>query len=116
MGRRSGVGGLLLNINCICSRNCSNQHTADPGKPYEIEELKVDDLKAGIINVARLPIFDHPSLTEEDRVAFSKQIVAGVVLHAADGHAEGSDEWNRIFPDYKFTSVEQFLTETFGSA
>jgi hypothetical protein len=49
-------------------------------------------------------------------VEFSKQVVRGLTLNVADGAATVSDEWNRIFPDYKFTTVEEFLTGVFGKA
>lgn len=86
------------------------------GKPYEIETLDVGDLRAGIIKTSWLPLLTHPSLGEAERVEFSKQVVRGVTLNVADGAATVSGEWNQIFPDYKFTTVEEFLTEVFGNA
>jgi hypothetical protein len=88
-------------------------HRATTGKRYEVERLDVEDLKAGVVKTARLPFFDHPSLAELNTPEFASALLAGVLLHIADGHATVSDEWNHIFPDYKFTKVEDFLAHIF---
>lgn len=86
------------------------------GGPYEVENLEVDDLKAGIVKTKSLPVFDHPSMAKEDAVEFSKRLLRGIILNAAEGAATVSDEWNQIFPDYKFVTAEEFLTGVFGKA
>lgn len=68
------------------------------------------------MKTSSLPLLSHPSLSDADRVEFSKLLVRGVTLNVADGAATVSDEWNQIFPDYKFTTVEEFLTGVFGNA
>ena len=64
-----------------------------------------------------MPLVTHPSLseaTEAERLAFSKHVFRGLILNTAAGAATVSDEWNKIFPDYKFVKVEEFLTEIFS--
>ncbi len=94
------------------SRQCSTDVTT--GGPYEIETLEVEDLKAGIVKTASLPLLAHASLPEEERVKFSKMILRGLTLNAATGAGTVSNEWNKIFPDYKFVTAEEFLTKVFG--
>jgi hypothetical protein len=37
--------------------------------------------------------------------------IAGVLIAMTRGVWTVSDEWNKIFPDYKFTKVEELLKE-----
>ncbi len=81
---------------------------------YEIETLEVEDLEAGTVKTESLPLLAHPSLEVEERVELSKTVLRGLTLNAVTGAATVSDEWNKIFPDYKFVTAEEFLTKTFG--
>ncbi|KAL2192879.1 hypothetical protein P885DRAFT_72624 [Corynascus similis CBS 632.67] len=83
------------------------------GKKYQIEKISIDDAKAGKIDDSWLPVFDSPALAllpESQRPAFARTVFSGFLLNLAEGGATVSDEWNRIFPDYKFTKVDEFLT------
>ncbi|KAK4173322.1 hypothetical protein QBC36DRAFT_220840, partial [Triangularia setosa] len=84
------------------------------GKKFEVELLDVDSLRKGEYNGAWVKPLEHPSLQhldEETRAAFSKAAFTGFLLALADGDMVVSDEWNRIFPDYKFTGVEEFVSK-----
>ena len=94
------------------SRQCSTDATT--GGKYEIETLEVEDLEAGLVKTASLPLLAHASLPEDERIKFSKQILRGLTLNAVTGAGTVSDEWNKIFPDYKFVTAEEFLTGVFG--
>jgi hypothetical protein len=63
-----------------------------------------------------LPTHEIPGLGEHDPEAISRHVLGAMMLHLADGTGFGSDEWNRIFPDYKFTTVEEFLSGVFTDA
>ena len=86
------------------------------GAPFEVEKLDLEDLRAGVVKTSWLPTLDIPGFAEADRVALSQHVLCGMMLHLADGTGFGSDEWNRIFPDYKFTTVEEFLSGVFKDA
>ncbi|KAK4245877.1 hypothetical protein C7999DRAFT_42631 [Corynascus novoguineensis] len=83
------------------------------GKKYQVEKISIDDAKAGKIDDSWLPDLDWPGLAhvpESQRLAFARIFLSGLLLNLAEGGATVSDEWNRIFPDYKFTKVDEFLT------
>ena len=83
------------------------------GKPLNVEVLDPEDLKAGVVKSTWLPEVDHPSvatLDEATKLHFSKLLVSGMLLNQAEGAGLVSDEWNQIFPDYKFVGAEEFLT------
>ncbi|KAL2015999.1 hypothetical protein VTK56DRAFT_4467 [Thermocarpiscus australiensis] len=82
------------------------------GKPFNIEILDPEDLKCGVVKSSWLPEFKGPAARGLDEAAkreFSKQLVIGMLLTLAEGDTVVSDDWNRIFPDFKFTSVQEFL-------
>lgn len=41
----------------------------------------------------------------------SVMFTAGLTLGISVGAMNVSDEWNRLFPEYKFIDARQFLTE-----
>ena len=80
------------------------------GAPFQIEKLKVDELKSGEWTSSWLPKVDHPSLLPEQVSSLSKSIVAGLLLAMNSKAFQCSDEWNQLLPDYKFTQPEEFLS------
>ncbi|KAK3290479.1 uncharacterized protein B0H64DRAFT_412452 [Chaetomium fimeti] len=86
------------------------------GKPYEVETLQLDDLRAGIVNTSWLPAIDQPGAAPSDNEALARHILRSLLLNAADGSGTVSDEWNQIFPDYQFTKAEDFLAGIFADA
>ncbi|KAK4666733.1 hypothetical protein QC763_302860 [Podospora pseudopauciseta] len=84
------------------------------GKKFEVELLDVDSLRKGEWNGSWVKPLEHPSiqhLDEETRAAFSKAAFSGFLLALVDDELVVSDEWNRIFPDYKFTGIEEFVSK-----
>ncbi|KAF4981527.1 hypothetical protein FZEAL_2676 [Fusarium zealandicum] len=79
------------------------------GRPLEIEWLKQEDLMAGELKTNNYSRLDMPSATQDQIEAFSKTVTIGVLLAINRGAWTVSDEWNRIFPDYQFTQVEEFV-------
>lgn len=80
-----------------------------PGKPFRIEKLKVDDLKAGVANCSWLPTVDHPGIPREQAEALAPKLVSGMLLGISAGALNVTDEWNRLLPDYQFTQAAEFL-------
>jgi hypothetical protein len=96
-------------------RDCGCSDSIDSGKPFEVEILQRDDLKAGVVKTSWRPVIDHPSLAAFDKEEISKTMLCSLLLNMTSGHGYVSDEWNRIFPDYKFTTVEEFLAGLFAN-
>lgn len=87
------------------------------GKPYTVELASVEDVKAGNLDDSWLPDADWVNalpLPDDQKPGLARKLLSGVLLNLADGAAPVGDEWNRIFPDYKFTTVEEFLTGVYG--
>jgi hypothetical protein len=81
------------------------------GKPFHVEGLKADDLKAGVVKSSWLPKADHHSFTPEEAEKLAENVTAGILLGISAGALSVSDEWNKLLPDYEFTKAEDFLTE-----
>lgn len=79
--------------------------------------LDVEDLKAGELKSTWLPEVDHPSINGLDAATkrqFSKHLTTKMLLNLTESAGVVSDEWNRIFPDYKFTTAEEFVTKVWA--
>ena len=83
----------------------------ETGKSFDVERLKAHDLESGAWTASWIPKLDHPSIPPGQVDAFSRVIVAGVLLAISAKNFHISEEWNRLLPDYKFTQAEEFLTE-----
>ncbi|KAK4246744.1 NAD(P)-binding protein [Corynascus novoguineensis] len=81
------------------------------GEAFQVEKLKADDLKAGVVRATWLPRPDHPSYSTEQVEALAEQLTAGITLGFASGAMSVSDEWNRLLPDYQFTKAGDYLVE-----
>ncbi|KAI8713741.1 NmrA domain-containing protein [Fusarium sp. LHS14.1] len=81
------------------------------GEPFTIEWLKMEDLAAGELKTDNYPRIDLPSIPKDQVESFSKGAIIGVLIAMTRGVWTVSDEWNKIFPDYKFTKVEELLKE-----
>jgi hypothetical protein len=86
------------------------------GKPYHIEALDVEELKAGVVKASWLPPISSERPWGPANEEYGKAALRGMSLNHAAGAAAVGDEWNRIFPDYKFTKVDEFLVEAFKDA
>jgi hypothetical protein len=83
----------------------------EPGRHFNVERLKADDLKAGVVKSSWLPKIDHPSLTPEEVETLAAAMTAGIVLGLSAGAFSVSDEWNKLIPDFEFTKAEDFLAD-----
>ncbi|RSL51287.1 hypothetical protein CEP54_011477 [Fusarium duplospermum] len=81
------------------------------GESFTVEWLKMEDLAAGELKTNNYPRLDIPSVPKDQVESFSKMAIIGVLIAMTRGVWTVSDEWNKIFPDYKFTGVEELLTE-----
>ncbi|KAF5647817.1 2'-hydroxyisoflavone reductase [Fusarium tjaetaba] len=79
------------------------------GEPFAIEWLKMEDLAAGELKTDNYPRLPLPSVPQDQVEAFSKMVVIGTLTAFHRGAWTVSDEWNRVFRDYKFTKVNELL-------
>lgn len=84
------------------------------GEPFDITYLDEDDVRADKIHSSWLPLFQDPNLPQEVIETFSKVILKGSLLSGISKSWVVSDEWNRLLPDYNFTSAEEFLEKVWA--
>jgi hypothetical protein len=65
----------------------------------------------GELKASWYPIIEHKALPDEYRELFSKNVTMEYVKSLAAGGWSTSDEWNRLLPDYKFISAEEYLSK-----
>jgi hypothetical protein len=71
------------------------------------------DIEAGRLEVEMPPIA-HPSIPEDQRLAWHTPGWLGILTAVYKGAWTVTDEWNKLLPDYKFTTVEEFAEQTWG--
>ncbi|KXH69028.1 NmrA-like family protein [Colletotrichum salicis] len=79
------------------------------GGPFDVTNLKTDDLKAGVVKAPWLPKVEHPSIPPETLDAVAPSLLSGMLRGIVAGNLECSDQWNRLLPGYEFTQPEDFL-------
>ncbi|CVL03168.1 hypothetical protein FPRO06_01841 [Fusarium proliferatum] len=85
------------------------------GEPFTIEWLKMEDLAAGELKTDNYPRLPLPSVPQDQVEAFSKMVVIGTLTAFNRGAWTVSDEWNQVFPNYKFIKVDELLKSVWGS-
>lgn len=88
----------------VSDRSCSSE-----GGPFAIERIKSMQARAGRLTTTWYPTMEHPTIPKELRESSARIFTAKTILSIYQGSWMVSDEWNRIFPDYKFTCIEEFL-------
>lgn len=69
----------------------------------------MEDLEAGQLKTDNYPRITLPSVPQDQVEAFSKMVIIGILIAYHRGVSNVSEEWNKLFPDYKFTKVERLL-------
>ncbi|KAJ4992980.1 hypothetical protein SVAN01_01684 [Stagonosporopsis vannaccii] len=77
--------------------------------PFHIERLNPQDVAKGELKTSWYPVIEHSSLPDEYRESFSKSIFKEYLKTLASGGWSVSDEWNRLLPNFQFTSAEEYL-------
>ncbi|KAF3926113.1 hypothetical protein ABW21_db0203258 [Orbilia brochopaga] len=81
------------------------------GKPFAIEEVEAEDLKAGVVKTTWLPKIDHPAIPAEQVNTLAASFLSGALLGMSAGAFSVSDEWNKLIPGYEMTRAEDFLAD-----
>ncbi|KAI1099399.1 NAD(P)-binding protein [Jackrogersella minutella] len=84
------------------------------GRPFTIDWLKKKDLEAATYEPDFFSTFDLRAASQEELAAFLGKATTGILQGIHRGAYDVTDEWNKIFPDYKFTQVEDFVKNAWG--
>ncbi|KAF4457195.1 hypothetical protein F53441_839 [Fusarium austroafricanum] len=106
----SGVKGVDITMNELVALGEKIR-----GKKFTVQNLKSDDLEAGIVKASWLPLPEHPSIPVEIREKIAADMVKSLLLGIKHGAMQVSDEWNKLLPDYEFTQPEEFLTKAWAA-
>ncbi|KAI0840136.1 NAD(P)-binding protein [Hypoxylon sp. FL0890] len=75
------------------------------GKPFTVDWLKMEDIESGDMTNA----VDLRSATPEETQAFLDSAIRRISAAISRGAYDVTDEWNKILPDYQFTTVGDFV-------
>ncbi|XXH05406.1 hypothetical protein Hte_011832 [Hypoxylon texense] len=81
------------------------------GSPFTVDKVKLEDLEAGKLNTSWGLKAVHKAVSDDQALALLKAVSIGILLSSTKGAWDISDDFNQIFPDYEFTSIESFLGE-----
>jgi hypothetical protein len=76
-----------------------------------VEKVKLEDLENGTLKTSWSLQTRHPSLSEEQAVSMMTGVLIGTLLSSAKGAWDVSDGFNKLFPEYKFTQIDDFLAK-----
>ncbi|KAF3065659.1 hypothetical protein CFAM422_009497 [Trichoderma lentiforme] len=79
------------------------------GGRFAVETIKSVQARAGRLTATWHPKMEHPTVPEELRESSAKIFTAKTIVSVYQGSWEVSDEWNKIYPEYKFTTIKEFL-------
>lgn len=79
--------------------------------PFTVEKLDIEDLKAGTVQSTWLPKVSHAAIPADQAEALAENLLAGMTLGISAGALNVSDEWNTLFPEYKFIQPRELLSE-----
>jgi hypothetical protein len=81
------------------------------GGTFDVTKLERSDILAGEWKASWAPVIDHPSFSKEQVESMSKHIAGRFLLGIEAGAYVVDDTWNRLYPDYKFAKLEDYLAE-----
>ena len=91
----------------VCSQLILTRFVA--GKPFTVDRVTVEDLESGNLKTSWVPAFSHPNVPEDQHEAYAKVVIIGALIAAERGAYDVSDEWNKLLPHLRLTSIESFL-------
>lgn len=81
------------------------------GSPFTVDKVKLEDLEAGNLNTSWGLKAVHKAVSEDQASALLKAVSIGILLSSSKGAWDISDDFNQLFPDHEFTSIEEFLAK-----
>lgn len=77
-----------------------------------MERVHRNDLEAGDLNTTwGIEAVHRATASDEQTLAFLKAVSIGILLSSLKGAWDSSDDFNKLFPGYKFTVAERFLRQ-----
>lgn len=73
--------------------------------------MKFHDLEAGVLKTSWALEKKHRAITDEQSFGLLTKVPIGILLSSIKGAWDVSDEFNQLFPDYKFEALEEFLAK-----
>lgn len=95
-----------------CSLHNNDQthsHETTTGRPFNVEKVQLDDLKAGELKTSWGLEAVHHAVSQDDAADLLKMVSIGILLSSTKGAWDVSDGLSQLFPDYQFTPIEDFL-------
>ncbi|KAM3423643.1 hypothetical protein BST61_g1063 [Cercospora zeina] len=79
------------------------------GKKFDIEYITLAQARAGRLPTSWVADFNHAAIPEQFRESWSRTFNAKVIYSVYLGGYAVSDTWNRLLPNFRFTSLEELL-------
>ncbi|KAJ8121955.1 hypothetical protein ONZ43_g1725 [Nemania bipapillata] len=80
------------------------------GGPFSVEKVRTEDLEAGELKTSWSLEAVHQAVPDDQAQALLKMVCIGTILSSSKGAWDSSNEMNQLFPEYEFTSAEEFLS------
>ncbi|KAI1162984.1 hypothetical protein F5B18DRAFT_652079 [Nemania serpens] len=80
------------------------------GRQLAVEKVRVEDLEAGELKTTWSLEAVHRAVSDDQAQALLKMVCIGTLLSSSKGAWDSSDEINQLFPEFEFTSIEEFLS------
>ncbi|KAF5572595.1 hypothetical protein FPCIR_14234 [Fusarium pseudocircinatum] len=77
--------------------------------PFKVEKFSCEDLEARNVTTSWYPVIEHHALPDEMKEQVSKAFLVESIAGLKRGVWTVSDEWNKLLPDFEFTSAESYL-------
>jgi hypothetical protein len=90
-------------------QTCS--HETITGSPFTVEKVQLDDLKAGELKTSWGLEAVHHAVSLDEAAALLKMVSVGILLSSTKGAWDVSDDLSKLFPDYQFNPIEDFLKQ-----
>ncbi|KAF5232140.1 hypothetical protein FANTH_13137 [Fusarium anthophilum] len=79
--------------------------------PFKVEKISNEDLETRNVITSWYPLVEHHALPDEMREQVSKAVLVEYLAGLKRGVWTVSDEWNKLLPDFEFTSAETYLKD-----
>ncbi|KAI9157963.1 hypothetical protein HJFPF1_05948 [Paramyrothecium foliicola] len=88
------------------------------GYPFTVRWVKKADIEAGTADLSPISDETHPTiagLPKQQREEILQVVPKGLLTTVGVSAWETTGEWNRLLPDYEFTTIKAFLQQVWGT-
>lgn len=104
--RVGGIQGTRVTINELVALGKELR-----GGEWQVEYVRGEDVARGELKTSWVPVMTHPVIPMESREAYAKEFVVTFLSTIRHGSWDVSGEFNQRYPEYKFWSAREYLTE-----